>query len=207
MKRLYVVLAATLAVASLGLAVAQGVGDLTPLLSGFDPRALGQSPFTLGAWLFLVLAILKRADDRRKAAQVPGAPVPTWASFNSRPWFWAAVATALAGVMTWGLFLLGYGATLVGMAFPWGVLLFWAASALTAMGLRDAAKTAVEWLTRPRARAAEPVVNVSAGSGPVTITAPTVALDNGAKVPMSPEGQGEGVPLDEDGPRTGGGRL
>ncbi|ULH18275.1 hypothetical protein MF271_22695 (plasmid) [Deinococcus sp. KNUC1210] len=135
MKRLLSVVGLLLAFCFLPVVLAQGMGDPT-LPPSFDPHAWGASPFTLAAVVLFATASLKRAADR--------------ANWVLSVWVWWAISLVLGIVGALALNLLGYGAVLGTLSYPWAVLLFGLVAGISASGFRDLAKTIADWLMRPR---------------------------------------------------------
>lgn len=114
-----------------------------------DPAAWGASPFALAAVVLFVTASLKRAADR--------------AGRTLSVWLWWAVSLALGILGAWALNLLGYGATLGTLSYPWAVVLFGLVAGLSASGFRDLAKTVSDWFVRPRVVVTQPLTPTTDG--------------------------------------------
>ncbi|ULH15544.1 hypothetical protein MF271_16790 [Deinococcus sp. KNUC1210] len=136
MKRIGVLVGFLLAFCFLPVVLAQAVGDPT-LPPSFDPHAWGASPFTLAAVVLFATASLKRAADR--------------ASRVLSVWVWWAISLVLGIVGALALNLLGYGAVLGTLSYPWAVLLFGLVAGISASGFRDLAKTIADWFLWPSA--------------------------------------------------------
>ncbi|GGR18967.1 hypothetical protein [Deinococcus ruber] len=136
MNRIGVLVGFLVAFCFLPVALAQVVSDPT-LPPSFDPHAWGASPFTLAAVVLFATASLKRAADR--------------ANRILSVWVWWAISLVLGIIGALALNLLGYGAVLGTLSYPWAVLLFGLVAGISASGFRDLAKTIADWFLRPSA--------------------------------------------------------
>jgi hypothetical protein len=116
-----------------------GIASAQDALPSVDPHAWGASPFALAAVVLFVTASLKRAADRK--------------GLTFTAWIWWTISLTLGILGAWVLNLLGYGATLGTLAYPWAVVLYGVVAGLSASGFRDLAKTVSDWYLRPKAPA------------------------------------------------------
>jgi hypothetical protein len=107
-----------------------------------DPRLAGASPFGLGAIVLLIMASVKRANERRRDRAGQLAPLIRSA------WIWYVLALVLGVAGAFLLFALKYGAVLAlfGLGVPWSVVCFGLASGIVGAGYRDLLKSALGWV-------------------------------------------------------------